>query len=145
MSQILVVYFSGTGNTAAMTEFVVKGIEAAGKEGKAIPVEEATADMVKNCPVFAMGCPSMGDEVLEESFMEPFVEEIEGNVSGKKIGLFGSYGWGDGAWMRDWVDRMKSAGASVYGGENTICNGAPDAKTQSALEDLGKQLAGMAD
>ena len=91
----------------------------------------------------AMGCPSMGDEVLEESTMEPFVEEIEGSVSGKTLGLFGSYGWGDGQWMRDWTDRMKQAGASVIGGEDAICNGAPDADAEAALKELGKRLAAI--
>ena len=90
-----------------------------------------------------MGCPSMGDEVLEESTMEPFVEEIEGSVSGKTLGLFGSYGWGDGQWMRDWTDRMKQAGASVIGGEDAICNGAPDADAEAALKELGKRLAAI--
>ena len=90
-----------------------------------------------------MGCPSMGDEVLEESTMEPFVEEIEGSVSGKTLGLFGSYGGGDGQWMRDWTDRMKQAGASVIGGEDAICNGAPDADAEAALKELGKRLAAI--
>ncbi|MFR8840204.1 MAG: hypothetical protein ACLVFV_06840 [Clostridium sp.] len=83
----------------------------------------------------------MGDETLEESVMEPFVEAAEKNVSGKTIGLFGSYGWGDGQWMRDWSDRMKQAGAYVLGGEDAICCGAPDASAEEALKELGRQLA----
>lgn len=144
MSEILVVYWSGTGNTAAMAEMLARGITVAGKESKIVPVDSITAADLADCPVFALGCPSMGEEVLEESEMEPFVEELEGSVSGKKIGLFGSYGWGDGEWMRNWTDRMKAAGASVYGGEDTICNGAPDAEAEAALEALGKQLAELA-
>lgn len=143
MSEILVVYWSGTGNTAAMAELVAKGIAEAGRESRILPVEAVTAGMLADCPVFALGCPSMGDEVLEESEMEPFVESLEGSVSGKKIGLFGSYGWGDGEWMRNWTERMKAAGASVYGGEDAICNGAPDEAAQTALLALGRQLAGL--
>ena len=143
MEQVLIVYWSGTGNTAAMAGMVAEGIKEAGREAVILPVEEASLADVEKYSAIAMGCPSMGDEVLEESTMEPFVEEIEGSVSGKTLGLFGSYGWGDGQWMRDWADRMKQAGASVIGGEDAICNGAPDADTEAALKELGKQLAAI--
>ena len=142
MEQVLIVYWSGTGNTAAMAEMVAEGIKEAGREAVILPAEEASVADVEKYSAIAMGCPSMGDEVLEESTMEPFVE-IEGSVSGKTLGLFGSYGWGDGQWMRDWTDRMKQAGASVIGGEDAICNGAPDADAEAALKELGKRLAAI--
>ena len=143
MEQVLIVYWSGTGNTAAMAEMVAEGIKEAGREAVILPAEEASVADVEKYSAIAMGCPSMGDEVLEESTMEPFVEEIEGSVSGKTLGLFGSYGWGDGQWMGDWSDRMKQAGASVIGGEDAICNGAPDADAEAALKELGKRLAAI--
>ena len=143
MEQVLIVYWSGTGNTAAMAEMVAEGIKEAGREAVILPAEEASLADVEKYRAIAMGCPSMGDEVLEESTMEPFVEEIEGSVSGKTLGLFGSYGWGDGQWMRDWTDRMKQAGASVIGGEDAICNGAPDADAEAALKELGKRRAAI--
>lgn len=143
MGQVLIVYWSGTGNTAAMAGMIAEGIKEAGKEAVILPAEEASVADVEKYSAIAMGCPSMGDEVLEESTMEPFVEEIEGSVSGKTLGLFGSYGWGDGQWMRDWTDRMKQAGASVIGGEDAICNGAPDADAEAALKELGKRLAAI--
>lgn len=143
MEQVLIVYWSGTGNTAAMAEMVAEGIKEAGREAVILPAEEASLADVEKYRAIAMGCPSMGDEVLEESTMEPFVEEIEGSVSGKTLGLFGSYGWGDGQWMRDWTDRMKQAGASVIGGEDAICNGAPNADAEAALKELGKRLAAI--
>ena len=143
MEQVLIVYWSGTGNTAAMAEMVAEGIKEAGREAVILPAEEASVADVEKYSAIAMGCPSMGDEVLEDSTMEPFVEEIEGSVSGKTLGLFGSYGWGDGQWMRDWTDRMKQAGASVIGGEDAICNGAPDADAEAALKELGKRLAAI--
>ena len=102
-----------------------------------------SADVLKDQPVFALGCPAMGAEVLEESEMEPFVAEVEAFAAGKKIGLFGSYGWGDGEWMRDWVDRMNGAGATVVGGEGVICQEAPDDEAVSNCKALGKQLAAL--
>ena len=113
MSKIQVVYWTQSGNTQAMAEAVGRGIEAAGKEAEVVDVSTADMDALKASSVFAMGCPAMGAEVLEEGEMEPFVEEVEGFAAGKKIALFGSYGWGDGQWMRDWVDRMTAAGATV--------------------------------
>ena len=85
----------------------------------------------------------MGAEVLEEGEMDPFVTELEGCVAGKTIGLFGSYGWGDGVWMRDWVERKTAAGATVVGGEGVICQDAPDDDAKTACEELGKQLAAV--
>ena len=82
----------------------------------------------------------MGAEVLEESEMEPIVEEVEGFAAGKKIALFGSYGWGDGQWMRDWEERMNAAGATVVNGEGVIAHEAPDAEALEACRSLGKAL-----
>ena len=108
-----------------------------------VSVEDIKADDLKDYPVFALGCPSMGNETLEETVMEDFVTEVESFASGKKIGLFGSYGWGDGEWMRNWVARMEEAGAQVYGGEDAICMNEPDSEAEAKLEALGKELAAL--
>ena len=123
-----VVYWSQTGNTQTMAEAVAKGITAAGGSAECVAVSDITPQDLA------------GAEVLEESEMEPFVEELEKSVSGKKIGLFGSYGWGDGQWMRDWEERMKAAGAEIVGGEGVICMEAPDDEAIAACEKLGSQL-----
>lgn len=143
MSKIQVVYWSQSGNTQAMAEAVGRGIEAAGKEANVVDVSSASLDELKSAAVFAMGCPAMGAEVLEEGEMEPFVCDVEGFASGKTIALFGSYGWGDGQWMRDWVDRMNAAGATVLNGEGVICQEVPDDAALTECENLGKQLAAV--
>ena len=141
MSKVNVIYWSQTGNTAAMAEAVANGINAAGGEAVILDVSSASVDDLKDAGAFAMGCPAMGAEVLEEGEMDPFVSEVEAIAAGKHIGLFGSYGWGDGEWMRDWEERMKNAGADVVGGEGIICQEAPDDDAVAACEELGKQLA----
>ena len=143
MNKIYVVYWSQTGNTEAMAEAVGKGIEAAGKEAEVLEVANASLEELKEASAFALGCPAMGDEVLEEDEMEPFVTKVEAFASGKTIGLFGSYGWGDGEWMRDWVDRMKAAGAIVLNDEGVMCEEAPDDDAVAACENLGRQLAAV--
>ncbi len=144
MSNIQVVFWSQSGNTEAMADAVADGIRKAGKEADVVFVGDASIDELKSAKVFALGCPAMGAEVLEEGEMEPFVSDLEMSVSGKTIGLFGSYGWGDGQWMRDWVDRMTSAGATVVYGEGVICMGAPDADATAQCEALGARLASLA-
>ena len=139
MSKIKVVYWSGTGNTAEMANLVAKGIAGAGKEAEVISVNDITPADLKDEAVYALGCPSMGDEVLEEESMEPFVADLLGSVGGKKIALFGSFGWGDGAWMRDWVKRMEDAGATVVG--NVIANGFPEGADAENCLNLGADLA----
>lgn len=143
MDKIYVVYWTQSGNTEAMAEAVGRGIKAAGKEAEVVEVTDASLDALKDAKAFALGCPAMGDEVLEEGDMEPFVADVEGFASGKTIGLFGSYGWGDGQWMRDWTERMEKAGASVVDGEGVICQEEPDEEALTACESLGKKLAGI--
>ena len=121
MDKIYVVYWSQSGNTQAMAEAVGKGITDAGKEAAVVYVGDASIEDLKNAKCFALGCPAMGAEVLEDSEMEPFVSEVEDFASGKTIALFGSYGWGDGQWMCDWTDRMNGCGATVLNGEGLIC------------------------
>lgn len=141
---ISIVYWSQTGNTQAMAEAISEGVTEAGKEAKIIDVTDASLDALKTEKVFALGCPAMGAEVLEESEMEPFVSELEGSVGGKTIALFGSYGWGDGQWMRDWEERMKAAGAEIVTGAGVICNDAPDDEAVASCKNLGKELVALA-
>ena len=141
MEELYVVYWSQTGNTKEMAEAVGEGITAAGKAAKVVEVGSVSAEELKEAAVFALGCPAMGAEVLEEEEMEPFVAEVEKFASGKKIALFGSYGWGDGEWMRDWEARMQNAGAELVGGAGVMCNEAPDAEAVAACKALGAQMA----
>ncbi len=141
MDKIYVVYWSQTGNTQAMAEAMGKGIEAAGKEAAVVFVGDASLEELKKAKCFALGCPAMGAEVLEEVEMEPFVNEVECFVAGKTVALFGSYGWGDGQWMRDWVERMNGCGASVLNGEGLMCQDMPDGDALAECEAVGRQLA----
>ena len=143
MSDICVAYWSGTGNTEAMAQAIGAGITAAGKSADVVPMETISPADLKDQAVWVLGCPAMGAEVIEEDEMEPFVAEVEGFASGKTIGLFGSYGWGDGQWMRDWEDRMKAAGAEVACGEGIITQETPDDDALVKCKELGKTLAAV--
>ena len=143
MSKVNVVFWSQSGNTESMANAVGAGVTEAGGEANVVFVSDASIDELKSAKAFALGCPAMGAEVLEEGEMEPFVTDLEGFVSGKTIGLFGSYGWGDGQWMRDWVDRMTAAGATVLNGEGVICQDAPDGAAEAECKALGKALAAI--
>lgn len=140
MSEVIVAFWTGTGNTAEMAEYVAEGIREGGVEAKVVSVDDISAADLKDAAAFALGCPSMGVEQLEESTMEPFVEEVCGFASGKTIGLFGSYGWGDGEWMRNWVERMKNAGAFMVEEEGIIANDAPDDEAVEACKAGGRAL-----
>ena len=141
MKKIVVIYYSGTGNTEAMAEAVVSGIENSGSEVEVnmLNVSEASIDDVKNADAVALGCPSMGDEVLEEVEMEPFVESISEEVSGKPVVLFGSYDWGNGEWMEKWEVRMMGYGA-VLADSGLIVNLQPDEEALEKCNQLGSTL-----
>ena len=144
MAKVNVIFWTQGGNTSAMADAIGKGVAESGNEANVVAVGADSAALVNDSKAFALGCPALGDEVLEEDEMEPFVASIEGNVSGKTILLFGSYGWGDGQWMRDWVARMQAAGATVLGGDGIICQEAPDADALAKLEKAGAELAALA-
>ena len=137
MSKVSVVYWSQSGNTQAMAEAVAAGITEAGKEAEVVYVSDVNVADLTAEKAFALGCPAMGAEVLEEGEFEPFMESIDGSISGKTIALFGSYGWGDGQWMRDWQDRVSGDGAQLFE-EGLMANGAPD---EAECEEFGKRFA----
>ena len=140
MSKAAVVYWSGTGNTEAMANAVLEGIQGAGAEGTLFAAPDFNAGMMDDFDTIAFGCPSMGVEQLEDSEFEPMFIDCEAKLSGKKIALFGSYGWGDGEWMRNWEDACKNAGA-VMACDFVICNEAPDDDAIAACKNLGAALA----
>ena len=139
MSKLAVVYWSGTGNTEAMANAVADGIREAGAEVEIFTASEFDADKADAFDAIAFGCPSMGSEELEDSEFAPMFDGVEGKLGGKKIALFGSYGWGDGEWMRNWSDRCSSIGA-VQPAEFVICNDAPDDDAIAACKALGQAI-----
>ena len=140
MSKVAIVYWSGTGNTEAMAASVLEGVKEAGAEGTLLTPPEFDASMAASFDAIAFGCPALGSEVLEEDDFEPMFSACEAALSGKKIALFGSYGWGDGEWMRNWEERCVGDGA-VLACESVICNEAPDDDAQASCKALGKALA----
>jgi flavodoxin short chain len=141
MKKIFITYWSGSGNTEAMAKSVAKGASENGGEVVIKSVDSASIDLVKGADALAFGSPAMGDEVLEEGEMEPFIASLgSADLQGKKLGLFGSYDWGDGLWMRNWVERMKGLGAAVDG-EGIIAQLEPSEEAHKACYELGKRLA----
>lgn len=140
MKQVYVVYWSSTGNTQAMAEAVGEGVKAGGGQPEVVEVSAMDAAALKDADSFALGASAMGAEELDGE-MDAFVSGIEPFASGKTVGLFGSYDWGDGEWMREWVSRMEAAGARVVGGEGVIAQLEPDADAQAACRALGEALA----
>ena len=141
MSQMYVIYWSASGNTEAMAGAVAEGGREAGAAVRLCQVSEISPEEALGCDLLALGGPAMGDEVLEESEFEPFFTALEGKLAGRKVALFGSYGWGDGQWMRDWYARAEKDGAQLLGGEGLIINEAPDAAGLEACRALGAGLA----
>lgn len=140
MKKIAIVYWSGTGNTEAMATAVLEGAKNKGAQAVMLTSAAFDASMLISYDAIAFGCPSMGTEVLEEDEFEPMFSSCEAGLKEKAIALFGSYGWGDGAWMRDWEERCISDGAKLVC-DSVICNGSPDAEGISACKLLGAALA----
>lgn len=140
MSKVAVVYWSGTGNTEAMADFVVQGAKKAGADVSVFTASQFDSNKMDEFDAVAFGCPSMGAEQLEDTEFEPMFTQCRPKLNGKKIALFGSYGWGDGEWMRNWEETCISDGA-MLAYECVICNEAPDFDAKASCEALGKALA----
>lgn len=140
MSKVAVVFWSGTGNTEAMANAIVDGVKAAGAEVDLFQVDDFKAGDIEGYDGLMFGCPAMGDEVLEEDSFEPFFAEAEAKLNGVPVALFGSYGWGGGKWMEDWVERTKNAGAKLFS-DGLIAENAPDDDVLEECKKLGEDFA----
>lgn len=140
MKKVAVVYWSGTGNTEQMAKAFCEGINLGGASCDVYKANEFNAEMMDDYDSVAFGCPSMGVEELEEEEFLPMFEACEERLMGKEIALFGSYGWGDGEWMRIWEKRCLQMGASVIN-ESVICNESPDSETIEKCKKAGEKLA----
>ena len=139
MSKVGIIYWSSTGNTEAMAQAVEEGAKAAGADVEIMEVADADVDKALSYDVLALGCPAMGDEELEDSVFQPVFEACEPKLAGKKVALFGSYGWGDGDWMRSWEEKCQNDGVTLAA-DSVICNEEPDDEAQAACIELGKVI-----
>ena len=137
--KVAVVFWSGTGNTEAMANAVAEGARSAGAEVSLLTSAEFGAGQVASFDALIFGCPAMGAEVLEESEFDPMFTDVEGKLAGKKVALFGSYGWGDGEWMRSWEERCASNGIALAA-ESVMCNEMPDDDGLAQCRDLGSKM-----
>ena len=139
MSKTAVVFWSGTGNTEEMANAVLEGMKENGADASIYSADAFQAGDVEGYDAIAFGCPAMGAEVLEEDEFQPLFDECKSALSGKKVALFGSYGWGDGEWMRNWEDDCKEAGIELAC-DSVVCNDAPDEDAITACKELGATL-----
>ena len=141
MKKMNVIYWSQSGNTAMMAQAIAEGAKEKGAEVNVLEVGSASEDDALNCDLLALGCPAMGAETLDEGEFEPFFASVEGKLSGKPVLLFGSYGWGDGQWMRDWYERAQGDGMTLFGDEGLMVNETPDDEGLARCREAGASFA----
>jgi flavodoxin I len=135
-----IIYFSQSGNTEKMANLILQGIKLEGKKAELLEVSSASIDDVKDEEILILGCSAYGSEELDESEMEPFIKSLEGNIQGKKVALFGSWGWGNGEWMTEWEKRMESYGAVLIS-EGLTIQESPQGEDKDRCIDFGKLIA----
>lgn len=140
MKKTAVIYWSGTGNTKSMAEAVLEGMKEAGADAALLEPGDVNGSTLSGVDAVAFGCPAMGSEVLEEMEFEPMFDSCKNSLGGKKVALFGSYGWGDGEWIRTWAEDAEAAGARLVV-EPVMANGSPDGDAETACAALGTALA----
>jgi len=140
MAKVGVIYWSGTGNTEKMAELIEQGAKGAGAEVTRKNVASASQDELGGYDVVVLGSPSMGAEAVEETEMEPFVSSALPKLKGRKAALFGSYGWGDGEWMRTWSAQLKDAGVNLLD-DGLIVQETPDGESADQCIGYGAKIA----
>ena len=140
MRKVAIVYWSSTGNTEAMANFIAEGVKEAGAEATVFQASDFKKDQVAGFDALAFGCPSMGVEELEDGEFAPMFDSVKGALSGKKVALFGSYGWGDGEWMRTWQSDVEADGIALVA-DGLIVNETPDSEGEALCKELGGKLA----
>ncbi|MGN2370353.1 flavodoxin [Clostridium cagae] len=135
-----IIYWSGTGNTEAMANLIAKGIEDLEVKTELINISNANVDSLKDENIVVLGCPSMGDEELEGGEFLPLLENVQDDLKNKKVILFGSYGWGDGQWMRSWEEEMTASGVNVAL-EPLIVNYTPEGESEEQCIQYGREIA----
>ena len=135
-----VVYWSQTGNTEKMANLIAQGIKEAGKEAEVVSLSDITVDDLKNEEIIIFGNPAYGAEQLEESEVEPFVDSLEGNIEGKKVALFGSWGWGEGEWMKELEEKIEPYGATLIAAGLTVKE-SPEGADETRCIQFGKLVA----
>lgn len=135
-----IIYFSQTGNTEKMAKLILEGIESEGKKAELVEVSSVSLDDAKNEEILILGCSAYGSEELDETEMEPFVKALEGNIQGKKVALFGSWGWGNGEYMREWEKRMESYGALLIS-EGLTVQESPEGEDEDKCVSFGRLIA----
>lgn len=139
MKKAAVIYWSGTGNTEAMANAVLVGMKSAGADAVLLTASDVDASAIGGYDAVALGCPAMGSEVLEDMEFEPMFDGCKSSLKGKRVALFGSYGWGGGEWMHNWERDCRSSGIQLAC-DSVICNEAPDDAALAACQALGKTL-----
>lgn len=135
-----IIYFSQSGNTEKMANLILEGIELEGKKAELVEVSSVSLDEAINEEIIILGCSAYGSEELDESEMEPFVKSLEGKIQGKKVALFGSWGWGNGEWMTDWEKRMESYGAILIS-EGLTVQESPEGEDEDRCVSFGRLIA----
>ena len=140
MKKVAVVYWSGSGNTEEMAKAVLEGAKKGGADAELKRFEDFKVADLAGYDGFLFGCPATGSEELQEDYVEPFFAEAESKLSGVPVGLFGSYGWGGGAFMETWTQRTKDAGATMVA-DGVTCENEPDDDALAACTALGEAMA----
>ncbi len=135
-----VIYWSQTGNTQKMAELIAKGIEEAGKSAELVELANISVNDLKDEKVIILGSPASGAEELEETEVEPFVSSLEGKIQGKKVALFGSWGWGEGEFLTNLEERIKSYGGEIVGQSLSVME-SPEGEDEDKCVEFGKLIA----
>ena len=124
-----------------MANAVLEGMKAAGAEAETFTSEQAEPQSSRTSTPSPSAAPAMvrrsrGDRICPDVRRGQRLPLRQGRGTS-----FGSYGWGDGEWMRTWEEDCKNSGLNLVCQSVTCCE-ASDDDALEACRKLGGELCG---
>lgn len=137
--KVAIAYFSVSGNTEAMVDIFANALTAQDVDVYSQEAAEIDQDEFLSADLQVFACPACGTEEVDDSQMQPLINALADKLANKKVFLFGSYGWGDGAYMDAWASELKDLGVDMLLDPIT-CLEYPDEEATAALEQAAEQV-----
>lgn len=137
--KVSIAYYSETGNTQQLADILANSLSDLGAEVYKAAVSDVENEQFLSGDLLIFATPASGAEEIDQLEMQAFIDDIASQLSGRKIFLCGTYGWGDGEYMQAWSEAMQNLGCELVH-EPFVCLEAPDEDAESKIAEIAKEL-----
>ncbi len=143
MGKVLISYYSRTGKTKKMAEYVAEGVRFSGNSADIKPLSEIKSEQdLEGYDGYAFGCPTYHRDMTANMKQFLFVVE-KANLAGKAGGAFGSYTHSGDApkYIYDTMEHVFKMKMTSLGSFNLLEHLVENAEGMKACQDYGKSIS----